>query len=85
MAKKPDAKASRKLESFNRSQEIYRVLEKGIIESEALLNSSADRPEDDAHIGELLESTTGEAAVKLQPRQKASKPESKKSGNKGRR
>lgn len=65
VTKKSVGKISKKLESFNRSQEIYQVLEKGIIESEALLNSAADRPEDDAHIVELLESTSGEQAVKL--------------------
>lgn len=59
MAKKTSrSKTSKKLESFNRSQEIYKLLEKGIIESEALMNSSADRPEDDAHISELFESAT---------------------------
>ena len=60
MSKKTAArsKASKKLQSFNRSQEIYKLLEKGIIESEALMNSSVDRPEDDAHIVELLESAS---------------------------
>jgi hypothetical protein len=62
-------KASKKLESFNRSQQIHNVLEKGIIESEALLNSAADRPEDDAHIVDLLASTSGESAVKLNAKQ----------------
>jgi hypothetical protein len=67
-AKKQGGRVSKKLESFNRSQEIYQVLEKGIIESEALLNSAADRPEDDAHIVELLESTAGERAVRFNPK-----------------
>ncbi len=62
-------KTSKKLESFNRSQEIHQVLEKGIIESEALLNSAADRPDDDAHIVDLLASTSGEQAVRLNPKQ----------------
>ncbi|MDE1861028.1 MAG: hypothetical protein KGH72_04930 [Candidatus Micrarchaeota archaeon] len=46
---------SSRFESFNRSQNIYKILEKGIIESEALSSSAADRPEDDAHVLELLE------------------------------
>ena len=50
-------KSSKKLDSFNRTQEIYKLLEKGIIESEALLSTAADRPEDDAHVIDLLEST----------------------------
>ncbi len=49
---------SKKLEAFNRSQEIYKALEKGIIENEALMGSAIDRPEDDAHLSELLESTS---------------------------
>ncbi len=78
--KAPAAKPSKKLESFNKSQEIYQVLEKGIIESEALLNSAADRPDDDAHIVELLESTSGESASRF--KSKASGP-AKKSSAKG--
>ncbi len=75
-------KASKKLESFNRSQKIYQVLEKGIIESEALLNSAADRPEDDAHIGDLLASTSGERAVRLDTKPtKASRPKKSKGKN----
>ncbi len=77
-AKKTSAgKVSKKLESFNRSQEIYQVLEKGIIESEALLNSAADRPDDDAHIVELLESTTGEHGVRIEGKQSAASSRSK--------
>lgn len=77
-AKKTSAgKVSKKLESFNRSQEIYQVLEKGIIESEALLNSAADRPDDDAHIVELLESTTGEHAARIEGKQSSSSSRSK--------
>ena len=53
--------SSKRLASFNRSQEIYKLLEKGIIESEALLGSAVDRPEDDAHMLDLLNSTTGES------------------------
>ena len=49
---------SARLEAFNRSQEIYRALEKGIIENEALMGSAIDRPESDAHLSELLESTS---------------------------
>ncbi|MCL4364701.1 MAG: hypothetical protein M1569_00940 [Candidatus Marsarchaeota archaeon] len=49
---------SSRLEAFNRSQEIYKALEKGIIENEALMGSAIDRPEDDAHLSELLESTS---------------------------
>lgn len=71
--KKNPPKISKKLDAFNRSQQIYQVLEKGIIESEALLNSAADRPEDDAHIVELLESTSsGEQAVRLRPKSRPS-------------
>ena len=51
-------KNSSKLVSFNRTQEIYKLLEKGIIESEALMNGSVDRPEDDAHLSDLLSSTS---------------------------
>ncbi|MHB1829772.1 MAG: hypothetical protein ACYCO0_00045 [Candidatus Micrarchaeaceae archaeon] len=56
MATKKSSKGqtSKKLESFNRTQEIYKLLEKGIIESEALLSTAADRPQDDAHINDLL-------------------------------
>ena len=59
MAKKKSSKgkSSNKLALFNRTQEIYKLLEKGIIESEALLSTAADRPEDDAHVLDLLEST----------------------------
>jgi hypothetical protein len=81
VAKKTGAgKSSKKLDSFNRSQQIHQVLEKGIIESEALLNSAADRPDDDAHIVDLLASTSGEQGVRLsskqakQPARKSSKP-----------
>ncbi len=72
VAKRSGSKTSKKLDAFNRSQKIYQVLEKGIIESEALLNSAADRPEDDAHIVELLESTKGEEAIRLTPKSRAS-------------
>ncbi len=68
MAKKP-SRTSKKVESFNRSQEIYKLLEKGIIESEALMGSALDRPEDDAHITELLESATD-----VDKQQRKSKP-----------
>lgn len=58
MAKKKSSKgkSSSNLAAFNRTQEIYKLLEKGIIESEALLSTAADRPTDDAHVLELLES-----------------------------
>ena len=55
--KSSSGKSSKSLDSFNRTQEIYKLLEKGIIESEALLSTAADRPEDDAHVIDLLEST----------------------------
>lgn len=62
---------SKKVESFNRSQEIYKLLEKGIIESEALMGSAVDRPEDDAHIIDLLESTSAsEKQRKAEPKRK---------------
>ena len=51
-----NGKSSSKLAAFNRTQEIYKLLEKGIIESEALLSTAADRPTDDAHVLDLLES-----------------------------
>lgn len=77
-AKRSGGRVSKKLESFNRTEKIYQQLEKGIIESEALLNSAADRPEDDAHIVELLESTSGEQAIRTKqraniPRQKVAR------------
>ena len=58
MATKKSSKGqtSKRLESFNRTQEIYKLLEKGIIESEALLSTAADRPQDDAHVNDLLSS-----------------------------
>jgi hypothetical protein len=78
MSKKTAArsKASKKLQSFNRSQEIYKLLEKGIIESEALMNSSVDRPEDDAHIVELFESASQERT-----QDKGTPPRSKPAGS----
>ncbi len=85
--KAPAAKPSKKLESFNKSQEIYQVLEKGIIESEALLNSAADRPDDDAHIVELLESTSGESASRFKSKasESAKKPAKGSKNQKARR
>lgn len=75
MAKKKSKSKSSKLESFNRSQEIYKLLEKGIIESEALMSSAVDRPEDDAHVLDLLESTStpGTTAQRSRPKSKSSK------------
>ena len=55
-------KSSGKLAAFNRTQEIYKLLEKGIIESEALLSTAADRPTDDAHVLDLLESANAPSA-----------------------
>ena len=55
-------KSSSKLAAFNRTQEIYKLLEKGIIESEALLSTAADRPTDDAHVLDLLESANAPSA-----------------------
>lgn len=49
------SKPSRNINAFNRSQEIYKLLEKGIVESDALLGSTRDRPEEDAHVSDLLE------------------------------
>ena len=51
-------KNSKKFEAFNRSQQIYKLLEKGIIESDALLSSTGDRPEEDAHVSDLLQVAT---------------------------
>lgn len=65
MATKKSSKGqtSKKLESFNRTQEIYKLLEKGIIESEALLSTAADRPQDDAHINDLLSDVGGDGSA----------------------
>ncbi len=53
-AKKNKGKRETGFETFNRSQQIYKLLEKGIIESEALSNSATDRPEQEDHIAKLL-------------------------------
>lgn len=59
MVKKPSkSKKMKKLQAFNRSQEIYKLLEKGIIVNEALSSSTGDRPEEDAHVSDLLDLTT---------------------------
>jgi len=73
--KSSSGKSSKRLDSFNRTQEIYKLLEKGIIESEALLSTAADRPEDDAHVIDLLESTGSptESAYRRAPRGSAKK------------
>ncbi len=60
--KSSKGKSSGKLAAFNRTQEIYKLLEKGIIESEALLSTAADRPTDDAHVLDLLESANAPGA-----------------------
>lgn len=93
--KKSRSKSSKKLELFNRSQEINKLLEKGIIEGEALMSSAVDRPEDDAHLLDLLESTssTGNVAVSRSSRKaggssakKKTKPsKSKKAAKKGKK
>jgi hypothetical protein len=73
-AKKIQRRAkSSKFDSFNRSQQIYKLLEKGIIESEALSSSAADRPEDDAHVLELLEGSGEGAQAGAQGRSGAKK------------
>ena len=72
--KSSKSKSSKRLDLFNRTQEIYKLLEKGIIESEALLSTAADRPEDDAHVIDLLEST-GSATVPAY--KKSAKPSAK--------
>ena len=77
--KKSSGRSSSKLAAFNRTQEIYKLLEKGIIESEALLSTAADRPTDDAHVLELLESAsapnaqTYKASVSKRPGKHAKK------------
>ena len=71
--KSSKGKVSKKLESFNRTQKIYQILERGIIESEALLNSAADRPDDDAHISDLLESTSGSSESESSSKNSAKK------------
>ncbi len=52
--KKTKSKNASGFETFNKSQQIYKLLEKGIIESEALSSSSSDRPEQEDHIAALL-------------------------------
>lgn len=71
MASKKSGKSrsSKKLQAFNRSQEIYKLLEKGIIVNEALSSSTGDRPEEDAHVSDLLNVT----AEKEEGRTKSSK------------
>lgn len=54
------SKSSKKLQAFNRSQEIYKLLEKGIIVNEALSSSTGDRPEEDAHVSSLLDMASDE-------------------------
>ena len=54
VAKKNKSKRATGFETFNRSQQIYKLLEKGIIESEALSSSATDRPEQEDHIAKLL-------------------------------
>ena len=92
--KSSKGKSSKMLDSFNRTQEIYKLLEKGIIESEALLSTAADRPEDDAHVLELLESTSAPTAQgykilsKKSPSRRSSRPArkaAKKAAKKGRK
>ena len=70
-----------RLEAFNRSQEIYKALEKGIIENEALMGSAIDRPEDDAHLSELLESTSEPGGRKAPARKRHAKPSQRKAAN----
>jgi hypothetical protein len=93
-AKKNKSKRATGFETFNRSQQIYKLLEKGIIESEALSSSATDRPEQEDHIAKLLgspESGSRPSAVvkpisvkrktagpKTQKKAKAKKPKSPK-------
>jgi len=65
---------SKRLASFNKTQEIYKLLEKGIIESEALLSSAVDRPQDDAHVLDLLDSTSNGAGASVKGSSKRNLP-----------
>ncbi|MDE1823969.1 MAG: hypothetical protein KGI00_00200 [Candidatus Micrarchaeota archaeon] len=69
MASKKSGKSrsSKKLQAFNRSQEIYKLLEKGIIVNEALSSSTGDRPEEDAHVSDLLEVASEKEERKSKP------------------
>lgn len=75
--KSSKGKSSSSLAAFNRTQEIYKLLEKGIIESEALLSTAADRPTDDAHVLDLLESANAPNAQSYSGSSRKSKPAKK--------
>ncbi len=64
--KKNKLKRQTGVETFNKSQHIYKLLEKGIIESEALSGNSTDRPEQEDHIASLLGSIESEPAPQRQ-------------------
>jgi hypothetical protein len=83
--KSSKTKSSKKLDMFNRTQEIYKLLEKGIIESEALMGTAADRPEDDAHVLDLLESTGAQVPNAARVAKKASGKNDKPSAKRARK
>ena len=64
--KKNKGKRAAGFETFNKSQQIYKLLEKGIIESEALTGNSTDRPGQEDHIANLLESAEAEPSYTTQ-------------------
>lgn len=81
--KKNKGKRATGFETFNKSQQIYKLLEKGIIESEALSNSATDRPEQEDHIAKLLGSpeygtNPSVAAKPVSVKRKTIKPKSQK-------
>ncbi|MDE1851403.1 MAG: hypothetical protein KGH69_01795 [Candidatus Micrarchaeota archaeon] len=75
------SKSSKKLQAFNRSQEIYKLLEKGIIVNEALSSSTGDRPEEDAHVSELLGMAAEDEGTGTR---RSGKKKAKKPGKRGR-
>ncbi len=82
-AKKNKSKRATGFETFNRSQQIYKLLEKGIIENEALSSSATDRPEQEDHIAKLLGSpeagpSPSAAARPVSVKRKAARPKTQK-------
>lgn len=83
VAKKNKSKRSTGFETFNRSQQIYKLLEKGIIEGEALTSSATDSPEQEDHIAKLFGSPDSkphppEAAKRISANRKAARPKPQK-------
>ncbi|MGC8479795.1 MAG: hypothetical protein ACP5M9_03985 [Candidatus Micrarchaeia archaeon] len=61
---------AKKIQALRRSQEIDSLLKKSIMESEALQSSGDDRPEDESHINELLESNNNSKLKKSKTNKK---------------